>query len=148
MTFSLINSWQIEGEKVETVTDFLFFGFKITADSDYGHEIKRSLLLGKKAMRNLDRILKSRDISVLTEIHIVKAVVFPVVIYGCENWTIKKAERQGIGAFELWCWRKLLKVPWTGERSNQSIPKEVNPGYSLEELQLRLKLQYCGHPMG
>ena len=130
MTLGSITSWKIEGDKVEAVTDFLFCGFKITADSDYSHEIKRSLLLGKKAMRNLDCILKSRDISVLTEIHIVKAVVFPVVIYGCENWTIKKAERQRIGAFELWCWRKLLKVPWTGERSNQSIPKEVNPEYS------------------
>ena len=145
MTLGSITSWKIEGDKVEAVTDFLFFGFKITADSDYGHEIKRSLLLGKKAMRNLDRILKSRDISVLTEIHIVKAVVFPVVIYGCENWTIKKAEHRRIDAFELWCWRRLLRVPWTARRSNQSILKEINPAHSLEGLMLKLKLQYFGH---
>ena len=129
-----ITSWQIEGEKVEAVTDFIFLGSKITPDNDCSHAIKRCLLLGRKAMSNLDCVLKSKDFTLPTKIYIVKAVVFPVVIHGCENWTIKKAERQRIGAFELWCWRKLLKVLWTAERSNQSILKEVNPEYSLEGL--------------
>ena len=120
-------SWQIDGEKVETVTDFIFLGSKITADGDCSHEIKRHLLLGRKAMTNLDSILKSRDITLLTNVCIVKAMVFPVVMYGCESWTIKKAEHQRIDAFELWCWRRLLRVPWTARRSNQSILKEINP---------------------
>ena len=120
-------SWQIDGEKVETVTDFIFLGSKITADGDCSHEIKRHLLLGRKAMTNLDSVLKSRDITLLTNVCIVKAMVFPVVMYGCESWTIKKAEHQRIDAFELWCWRRLLRVPWTARRSNQSILKEINP---------------------
>ena len=140
-----ITAWQIEGEKMEVVTDFLFLGSKITVDGDCSHEIRRRLLLGRKAMTNLDRVLKSRDITLPTKVHIVKAMVFPVVMYGCESWTIKKAERQTIDAFKLWCWRKFLKVPWTARRSNQSILKEINPEYSLERLKLKLKLQYFGH---
>ena len=127
------------------MTDFLFLGSKITVDGDCSHEIRRRLLLGRKAMTNLDRVLKSRDITLPTKVHIVKAMVFPVVMYGCESWTIKKAERQTIDAFKLWCWRKFLKVPWTARRSNQSILKEINPEYSLERLKLKLKLQYFGH---
>ena len=132
---------------METVTDFIFLGSKIAADGDCSHEIKRCLLLGRKAMPNLDSILKSRDITLLSKVHIVKAMVFPVVMYGCESWTIKKAEHQRIDAFELCCWRRLLRVPWTARRSNQSILKEINPGYSLEGLMLKLKLQYFGHLM-
>ena len=132
---------------METVTDFIFFGSKITADSDCSHEIKRYLLLGRKAMINLDSILKSRDITLPTEVHLVKAMVFPVVMYGCESWTIKKAEHQRTDAFELWCWRRLLRVPWTARRSNQSILKEVSPGCSLVGLMLKLKLQSFGHLM-
>ena len=139
-----ITSWQIDGE---TVVDFILGGSKITADGDCSHEIKRRLLLGMKVMTNLDSILKSRDITLLTKVRLVKAMVFPVVIYGCESWTIKKAERQRINAFELWCWRRLLRVPWTARRSNQSILKEISPGYSLEGLMLKLKLQYFGHLM-
>ena len=142
-----ITSWQIDRETVETVADFIFLGSKITADSDYSLEIKRSLLFGKEVMTNLDSILKSRDITLMTKVHIVKAVVFPVIMYGCESWTIKKAEHQRIDAFELWCWRRLLRVPWTARRSNQPILKEVNPEYSLEGLMLKLKLQYFGHQM-
>ena len=131
---------------METSTDLILGGSKLTADGDCSHEIKRCLLLGRKTMTNLDSILKSRDITLLTKIHLVKAMVFPVVMYGCESWTIKKAERQ-IDAFELWCWRRLLKVPWTARRSNQSILKEISPEYSLEGLMLKLKLQYFGHLM-
>ena len=137
-----ITSWQIDGETVETVTDFIFLGSKVTADGDYSHEIKRGLLLGKKAMTNLDSILESRDIILLTKVHIAKAMVFPVVIYGCENWTIKKPEHRRIDVFELWCWRRLLRVCWNARRSNQSILKEISPEYSLEGLMLKLKLQY------
>ena len=129
------------------MTDFLFLDSKITADGDCSHEIRRQLLHGKKAMTNLDSVLKSRDITLLTKVHIVKAMVFPVVMYSCESWTIKKAECQRIDAFELWCWRRLLKVPWTARRSNQSILREINPEYSLEGLMLKLKLQYFGHLM-
>ena len=129
---------------METVRDFIFLGSKITADGDCSHEIKRHLLLGRKAMTKLDSILKSRDITLLTKVHIVKALVFPVVMYGCESWTIKKAECQRIDAFELCCWRRVLRVPWTARRSNQSILKEINPGYSLEGLMLKLKLRYFG----
>ena len=136
-----ITLWQIDGETVERVTDFLFLGSKITVDGHYSHEITRRLLLGRKAMSYLDSILKSRDITWLTKVYLVKAVVFPVVMYGCEHWTIKKAECQRIDVFELWCWRRLLKVPWTA-RSNQSILKEISPEYSLEGLMLKLKLQY------
>ena len=132
---------------METVTDFIFLGSKITADGDCSHEIKRRFLLGRKAMTNLDSILKSRDDTLPTKVHLVKAMVFPVVMYGCESWTIKKAERQRIDAFELWCWGKLLRVPWTSRRSNQSILKEIGPEYSLEGLMLKLKLQYFGHLM-
>ena len=132
---------------METVTDFIFLGSKITADGDYTHEIKRCLLLRRKAMTNLDRILRSRDITLPTKVHLVKATVFPVVTYGYESWTIKKAEHRRIYAFELWCWRRLLRVPWTARRSNQSIPKEISPEYSLEGLMLKLKLQYFGHLM-
>ena len=132
---------------VETVTDFIFLGSKITTDGDCSHEIKRRLLLGRKVMTNLDSILKSRDITLSTKVHLVKAMVFPIVMYRCESWTIKKAERQRIDAFELWCWRRLLRVPWTARRSNQSILKEISPGYSLEGLMLKLKLQYFGHLM-
>ena len=139
-----ITSWQVDGE---TVADFIFLGFKITADGDCSHEIKRRLLLGRKVMTNLDSISKSRGITLPTKVHLVKAMIFPVVMYGCESWTIKKAERRGIDAFELWCWRRLLRVPWTARRSNQSILKEISPGCSLEGLMLKLKLQYFGHLM-
>ena len=142
-----ITSWQIDGETVETVSDFTFLGSKITADADCSHEIKRYLLLGRKIMTNLDSILKSRDITLSIKVHLVKAMVFPVVMYGCERWTIKKAEHQGIDAFELWYWKRLLRVPWTVRRSNQSILKEISPGCSLEGLMLKLKLQYFGHLM-
>ena len=142
-----ITSWQIDWETVGTVSDFIFLGSKITADGDCSHEIKRRLLLGRKVMTNLDSILKSRDITLSTKVCLVKAMVFPVVMYGCENWTRKKAECRRIGAFELWCWRRLLRVPWTARRSNQSILKEISPGYSLEGLMLKLKLQYFGHLM-
>ena len=135
----------IDGETMETVTDFIFLGYKITMDSDCKHEIKRCLLLGRKAMTNLDSILKSRDISLPTKVCRVKAMVFPVLMYGCEGWTIKKAKHQRIDAFELWCWRRLLRAPWTSRRSNQSILKEISPEYSLEGLILKLKLQYFGH---
>ena len=138
-----ITSWQIDEETVETVTDFFLEGdSKITADGDCSHEIKRHLLLGRKVMNNLDSILKSRDIAVPTKVRLVKAMVFPVVMYGCESWTIKKAESQRIDAFELWCWRRFLRVPWTTRRSNQSILKEISPGCSLEGLRLKLQLQY------
>ena len=147
MSSSPITSWQIDGETVETVSDFVFWGSKITADGDCSHEIKRHLLLGRKAMTNLDRILKSRDISLPTKVHLVKVMVFPVVMYGCESWTIKKAECQRIDTFELWCCRRLLRVPWTARRSNQSILKEISPGCSSEGLMLKLKLQYFGHLM-
>ena len=140
-----IVSWQIYGEALETVADFIFGGSKITADGDCSHEIKRCLLLGRKAMTNLDSILKSRDIALPTKVHLVKAMVFPVVMYGCESWTVKKAEHRKMDAFELWCWRRLLRVPWTARRSNQSILKEISPEYSLEGLMLKLKLQYFGH---
>ena len=147
MVSSPITSWQIDGETVETVADFIFLGSKITADGEYSHEIKRRLHLGRKAMTNLDSILKSRDITLTTKVHLVKGMVFPVVMYGCESWTIKKVEHQRIDAFELWCWRRLLRVPWTTRRSNQSILKEISPGCSLEGLMLKLKLQYFGHLM-
>ena len=146
MASSPISLWEIEGEKVEAVIDFLFLSSKITADSDWSHKIKRCLLLGRKAMRNLDRVLKSRDITLLTKIRIVRAMVFPVVMYGCDSWSIKKAECQRIDAFEL-CWRRLLRVPWTARRSNQAFLKEINPEYSLEGLLLKLKLQSYGHLM-
>ena len=142
-----IASLQIDGETMETVTDFIFLVSKITADGDCSHEIKRCLLLGKKAMTNLDSILKSRNITFPTKVCLVKAMIFPVVMYGCESWTIKKAESQRIDAFELWYWRRLLRVPWTARRSNQSILKEISPEYSLEGLMLKLKLQYFGHLM-
>ena len=132
---------------METVTYFILGGSKITADGDCSHEIKRRMLLRRKAMTNLDSMLKSRDITMLTKFHLVKAIVFPVVMYGCESWTVKKAEHQRIGAFEVWCWRRLLRVPWTARRSNQSILKEISPEYSLEVLMLKLKLQYFGHLM-
>ena len=135
-----ITAWQIEGEKVEVVTDFLFLGSKITADGYCSHELRRQLLLGRKVMTNLDSVLKSRDITLLTKVCIVKAMVFPVVTYGYESWTTKKAEHQRINAFELWCWRRLLKDPWTSRRSNQLILREINPEYSLEGLMLKLKL--------
>ena len=133
-----ITSWQIEGESMETVADFIFLGSKITADSDCSHEIKRCLLLGRKVMTNLDSILKSRDMTLSTKVHLVKAMVFPVVMYGCESWTVKKAEGRRIDAFKLWCWRRLLRVPWTARRSNQSILKNISPWYSLEGLMLNL----------
>ena len=139
-----ITSWQIDGE---TVADFIFWGSKITADGDCSHEIKRRLLLGRKVMTNLDSILKSRDVTWSTKVHLVKAMVFPVVMYGCESWTIKKVERQRIDAFELWCWGRFLRVPWTARRSNQSIVKEISPECSLKGLVLKLKLQYFGHLM-
>ena len=142
-----ITSWQINGKTMETVTDFIFLGSKITADGDCSHEIKRCLLLGRKAMTNLDSIFKSRDITLSTKAHQVKAMVFPAAMYGFENWTIKKAEHRRIDAFELWCWRRLWRVPWTARRSNQSILKEISPEYSLEELMLNLKLQPFGHSM-
>ena len=139
-----ITWWKIDGE---TVSDFLFGGSKMTADGDCSHEIKRCLLLGRKVMTNLDSILKSRDISSPTKVRLVKAMVFPVVMYGCKSWTVMKAEHWRIDAFEQWCWRRLLRVPWTARRSNQSTLKEISPGYSLEGLMLKLKLQYFGHPM-
>ena len=142
-----ITSWQIDGETMETVTDFIFLGSKITAEGDCSQEIKRHLLLGRKAMTKLDSMLKSRDITLPTKVHLVKAMVFPVVMYGCESWTIKKAKCRRIDAFELWCWKRLLRVPWTSRRSNQSILKEISPEYSLEGLMLKLKTQYFGHLM-
>ena len=145
MAYGPITSWQIDGEIVETVADFIFLGSKITADGDCIHEIKRRLLLGRKVMTNLDSIFKSRDTTLPTKVRLVKAMVFPEVMYGCESWTIKKAEHQRIDAFELWCWRRLLRVPWTARRSNQSILKEISPGCSMEGLMLKLKLQYFGH---
>ena len=141
-----ITSWEIDGETVETVADF--WSSKITAVGDCSHEIKRCLLLGRKVMTNLDSILKSRDITLPTKLCLVKSMVFPVVMYGCESWTVKKAERQRIDAFELWCWRRLLRVPWTARRSNQSILKQISPGCSLEGMMLKLKLQYFGHFIG
>ena len=140
MASSPITSWQIDGETGETVADFIFGGSKITADDDCSHEMKRNLLLGRKLMTNLDSILKTRDVTL-------SAMVFPLVMYGCESWTVKKAEHQRIDAFELWCWRRLLRIPWTARRSNQSILKEINPGISLEGMMLKLKLQYFGHLM-
>ena len=140
-----ITSWEIDGEPVETVSDFILGGSKITVDGDCSHEIKRHLLLGRKAMTNLDSIFKSRDITLLANVRLVKAMVFPVVMYGCESWTVKKDEHRRIDAFELRCWRRLLRVPWTARRSNQSILKEISPGCSLEGLMLKLKLQYFGH---
>ena len=148
MASGLISSWEIDGETVDTVSDFIFLGSKITADGDCSHEIKRCLLLGRNAMTNLGSILKSRDITLPTKFDIVKAMVFPVVMYGCESSSIKKAEHQRIDAFELWCWRRLLRVPWPARRSNQSILKEISPECSLEGLMLKLKLQYFGHLMG
>ena len=142
-----ITSWQIDGETMETVTDFIFLGSKITADGDCSHEIKRRLLLGRKSITNLDSILKSRDITLRTKVHIIKAMVFRVIMYGCESWTVKKAEHWRIDAFELWCWRRLLKVPWTVRGSNQSILKKINPEYSLEGLMLKFKLKYFGNLM-
>ena len=147
MASGLTTSWQIHGEIMETVTDFIFWGSKVTGDGDCSHEIKRNLLLARKAMTNLDNILKSRDITLPTKVHIVKAMVFPVVMYGCKSWTIKKAECQRLHAFELWYQRRLLRVPWTARRSNQFILKEISPEYSLEGLTLKLKLQYFGHLM-
>ena len=147
MTSGSITSWQIDGETVETVADFIFLGSKITADGDCSHSLKRLLLLGRKVMTNLDRILKSRDITLPTKVHLVKATVIPVAMYGCEGWTLRKAEHWRIDAFELWCWRRLLGVPWTTRRSNQSILKEISPRCSLEGLILKLKLQYFGHLM-
>ena len=142
-----ITSWQTDGETMETVTDFIFLGSKITADGDCSHEIKRHLILGRKAITNLDSILKSRDITLQTKVHLVKAMVFPVVTYGCESWTIEKAECQRIDVFELWCWRRFLRVPWTARRSNQSILKEINTECLFEGLMLKPKLQYFGHPV-
>ena len=142
-----ITSWEIDGETVETVRDFIFLGSKITADGNCSHEIKRHLLLGRKVMTNLDNILKSRDITLPTKVCLVKAMVFPVVMYGCESWTVKKAECSRIDAFEPWCQRRLLRVPWTARRSNQSILKEISPGISLEGMMLKLKHQYFGHLM-
>ena len=142
-----ITSWWIDGETMQTVIDYNFLGSKISASGDFSHEIKRLLLLGRKAVTNLDSISKSRDITLPTKVRLVKAMVFPVVMYGCESWTIKKAERWRTEAFELWCWRRLLRVPWTARRSNQSILKEISPAYSLEGLMLKLKLQYFGHLM-
>ena len=147
MASNPITSWQIDGETMETVTDFIFLGSKITADGDCSQEIKRCLLLGRRAMINLDSILKSRDITLPTKVHLVKAMVFPAVMYGCESWAIKKTECRRIDAFELWCWRRLLRVPSTARRSNQSTLKEISPEYSLEGLMLKLKLQYFGHLM-
>ena len=143
-----ITSWEIDGETVETVSDFIFLGSKITTDGDCSHEIKRRLLLGRKVMTNLDSILKSRDITLPTKVRLVKAMVFPVVMYGCESWIVNKAECQRFDVFELWCWRRLLKVPWTARRHNQSILMEISPRCSLEGLMLKLKLQYFGHLMG
>ena len=142
-----ITSWEIDGETVETVAEFIYLDSKITVDGDCSHEIKRLLLLGRKVMTNLASMLKRRDITLPTKVHPVKAMIFPVVMYGCESWTIKKAEHQRIDAFELWCWRRLLRVPWTARRSNQSILKEISLGISLEGVMLKLKLQYFGHFM-
>ena len=142
-----ITTWQIDGETMETVADFIYLGSKITANGDCSHEIKRHFLLGRKVITKLDSILKSRDTTLSTNVHLIKAMVFPVVMYGYESWTIKKAEHIRIDAFELWCWRRLLRVPWTARRSNQSILKEISPEYSLEGLMLKLKLQYFGHLM-
>ena len=142
-----ITSWQIDGKTMETVSGFIFLGSKITADGDCSHEIKRRLLLGRKVMTNLDSIFKSRDITLPTKVRLVKAMVFPVVMYACESWTVKKAECRRIDAFELWCWRRLLRVPWTARISNQSILKEISPEYSLKGLMLKLKLQYISHVM-
>ena len=147
MASGSITSRQIDGETTETVRNFIFLGSKITADDDCSHEIKRHLLLGRKVMTNLDSIFKSRDITLPTKVRLVKAMVFPVVMYGCEGWTVKKVQRQRIDAFELWCWQRLLRVPWTARRSNQSILKEVSPGISLEGMMLKLKLQYFSHLM-
>ena len=147
MASGLIISWEIDGETVETVSDFIFLGSRITSDDDCSHEIKRCLLLGRKVMTNLDSILKSRDITLPTKVRLVEAMAFPVVMYGCVSWTVKKAECQRIDAFELWCWRRLLRVPWTAWRANQSTLKEISPGCSLEGLMLKLKLQYFGHLM-
>ena len=147
MTSGPITSWQINGETVETVADFIFLGSIITADGDCSHEIKRRLLLGRKLITNLDSTLKSRNSTLPTKVHLVKAMVFPVVMYGCEIWTLKKAECRRIDAFELWCWRRLLRVPWTARISNKSILKEISPGCSLEGLLVKLKLQYLGHLM-
>ena len=147
MASSPITLWQTDGEIVETVSDFIFLGSKITADGDCSHEFKRHLLLGRKVMTKLDSILKSRDITLPIKVHLVKAMIFPVVMYGCESWTIVKAEHRRIDAFELWCWRRLLRVPWTARSSNQSILKEISPEYSLEGLILKLKLQYFGYLM-
>ena len=145
MASGAITSWEIDGETVETVSDFILGGSKITADGDCSYEIKRHLFLGRKVMTNLDNIFKSRDITLPTKVHLVKAMVFPVVMYGCESWTVKKAEHRRIDAFEMWCWRTLLRVPWTAKRSNQSILKQISAGCSLEGLMLRLKLQYFGY---
>ena len=142
-----ITSWEIDGETVKTVSDFILLGSKVTADGDCSHEIKRRLLLGRKVMTNLDSIFKSRDITFPTKVRLVKAMVFPVVMHGCESWTVKKAEHRRIDAFELWCWRRFLRVPWTARRPNQSILKEISPGISLEGMMLKLKLQYFGHLM-
>ena len=142
-----ITSWQIDGETMKTMRNFIFLGSQIAADGDYSHEIKRRLFLGRKVMTNLGSIFKSRDITLPTKVRLVKAMVFPVVMYGCESWTIKKAEHRRIDAYELWYWRRLLRAPWTARRSNQSILKEINPGISLEGMMLKLKLQYFGHLM-
>ena len=147
MASGTITLWKTDGETVETVSDFILGGSKITADGDCSHEIKKCLLLGRKAMTNLDNTLKSRHTTLPTKVHLAKAMVSPVVIYGCESWTVKKAERRRIDAFELWCWRRLLRVPWTARRSNQSILKEISPGCSLEGMMLKLKLQHFGHLM-
>ena len=148
MVSSPITSWRIDGENVTAVTNFIYLSSRITADGDCSHEIKRRLLLGRKVMTNLDSILKSKDITSLTKVHLVKAMVFPVVMYGCERWNIKKAEhRRRTDVFKLWCWKKLLRIPWIARRSNQSILKEIKPEYSLEGLMLKLKLQYIGHLM-
>ena len=147
MTSGPITSWEIDGETVETVSDFIFLGSQITEDGDCSHEIKRRLLLGRKVMTNLHSILKSRDIILPTKVRLVKAMVFPVVMYGCESWTVKKAECRRIDAFELWCWRRLLSVPWMARRSNQSILKEIGSEYSLERMILKLNLEYFGHLM-
>jgi len=147
MASGRITSWEIDGETVGKVSDFILGGSKITADGDCSHEFKRHLLLGRKVMTNLDSILKSRDIILPTKVRLVKAMVFPVVMYGRESWTVKKAEHRRIDVFELWCWRRLLRIPWTARRSNQSILKEISPGTSLEEMMPKLKLQYSGHLM-
>ena len=147
MTSGPITSWEIDGEIVEKVSDFILGGSKITADGDCSHEIKRHLLFGRKVMNNLDSILKSRGVTLPTKVCLVKAMVFPVVMYGCKSWTVRKAERKRMDVFKLWCWRRLLRVPWTARRSNQSILKEISPGCSLEGLMLKLKLQYFGQLM-